>query len=253
MKRVVLANNIAGGSIVRPEPPRLRLIGGFQLSRAGNQIKVSESCSRLIAFLALNRRRLSRGFVAGKLWGDCSEERAAANLRSTMYRVNGLDGNLIESNRTSVWLTDAVSVDLSTVTDECYELIGRGEADCAWSGAVASLGYDLLPDWYDEWVFFERERLRQLCLHALEHLAESHIDRGEIANAIDASLRAIQFEPLRESAWRILIRAHLTEGNTCEALRQFERYRTLLADEMGVEPTAQMMDLANAAMASSSD
>ena len=30
---------------------------------------------------------------------------------------------------------------------------------------------DLLPGWYDDWVIFERERIRQWLLHALEGLS----------------------------------------------------------------------------------
>lgn len=243
MKPVVVSNNAMIGPIVAREAPRLRLIGGFQLVDQGKAVKVSETCSRLIAFLALHRRPLSRTFVAGKLWGDCSDKRATANLRSTMYRVNGLDVNLIESDRTSLWLDDSVSVDLSAITSECYDLIDPEQDDPAEPRSVTAFGFDLLPDWYDDWVFFERERLRQLCLHALERQAEAQIERGHFANAIDTSLKAIQFEPLRESAWRILVRAHMAEGNACEARRQFERYSELLWSEMGVEPTSMMREL----------
>jgi DNA-binding SARP family transcriptional activator len=50
-------------------------------------------------------------------------------------------------------------------------------------------------------------------------------------------------EPLRESAHRILIRIHLAEGNSAEALAQYHRFRALLHDELGLEPSAEMRAL----------
>ncbi len=44
-------------------------------------------------------------------------------------------------------------------------------------------------------------------------------------------------EPLRETACAALTRVHLAGGNESEALRAFERLRTLLAAELGIEPT----------------
>jgi DNA-binding SARP family transcriptional activator len=40
-----------------------------------------------------------------------------------------------------------------------------------------------------------------------------------------------------------LVRAHLAEGNRAEAIREYERFCTMLADELGVQPTAQMREL----------
>ena len=50
-------------------------------------------------------------------------------------------------------------------------------------------------------------------------------------------------EPLRESAHRMVISAHLAEGNCSEALRQYERFRALLADALGLEPSPQLTEL----------
>ena len=62
--------------------------------------------------------------------------------------------------------------------------------------------------------------------------------------AVEAGLAAVAAEPLRESAHRALIAAHLAEGNRSEAMRQFEFYRMLLGKELGLEPSAMMASLA---------
>jgi hypothetical protein len=47
-------------------------------------------------------------------------------------------------------------------------------------------------------------------------------------------------EPLRESAQRVLIEAHLAEGNLVEGRRTFAVYRDLLCSELGTEPPADL-------------
>ena len=72
---------------------------------------------------------------------------------------------------------------------------------------------DLLPGWYDDWVIFERERLRQLRLHALEHTARLLLERRDLKTALQLALEAVRTEPLRETATALLMSVYLAEGN----------------------------------------
>ncbi len=89
---------------------------------------------------------------------------------------------------------------------------------------------------YEDWVLRERERLRQLRLHALEELGLHLLLRERFGEAVDVALRALAAEPLRESANRLLIRIHLAEGNRIEARRHYDRYAELLLTELGELP-----------------
>lgn len=102
---------------------------------------------------------------------------------------------------------------------------------------------ELLPGWYDEWVLVEQERSRQLQLHVLEAASEELLFRHKPGPALDAALAAVQAEPLRESAHRLVIRIHLFEGNISEVIRHYTRYLRLLRDELGVTPTEQLVQL----------
>jgi DNA-binding SARP family transcriptional activator len=99
---------------------------------------------------------------------------------------------------------------------------------------------ELLPGWYDDWVLLERERLRQLRMHAMEALADKFGRAARYGEAVQAAHAAVRAEPLRETAHRVLVRIHLAEGNVAEAVRTYESFRKVLLDEMGVGPTAQM-------------
>ena len=112
-------------------------------------------------------------------------------------------------------------------------------------GVLVDAG-DVLPDWYDDWVILERERFRQVRLHALEVLSARLADGGPHGQAIDAAILAVTIEPLRETAHRAVIVLHLAEGNVGEARRQFETYRSLLARDLGLEPSAPLTRLVSA-------
>jgi DNA-binding SARP family transcriptional activator len=78
----------------------------------------------------------------------------------------------------------------------------------------------------------------------LESLCERLVEARRFDPAVQAGLAAVAADPLRESAHRVLIAAYLAEGNPGPALRQFESFRRLLEDEVGLEPSAPMRALA---------
>ena len=88
-----------------------------------------------------------------------------------------------------------------------------------------------------------RERIRQLRLHALETLGQRLIDQGRPAQAIEVGLAAVAADPLRESAHRVIVSAHLAEGNRSEALRQYRTFERLLDEQLGVGPSDRMLTL----------
>jgi DNA-binding SARP family transcriptional activator len=101
----------------------------------------------------------------------------------------------------------------------------------------------LLPGWYEEWALLARERFRQLQLHVQEAVGEELLSRDKLGPALWAALEAVNSEPLRESAHRLVIRIHISEGNTSEAIRHYRQYLSLLHRELGVQPTKQLQEL----------
>lgn len=214
---------------------RVRLLDGFAVVAGGTPVELSRSEARLVAFLALHAGMRSRSFVAGSLWPDLDEQHARANLRSALWRLRGHAPGLVEGPGDRLGVSPLVVTDTGRLRDLANSLL-NGHVDSPLP-AADDFGFDLLPGWYEEWLLLERERLRQLCLHALERLAERLFDRAEFGKSLDAALTAVQYEPLRESAYRIAVRVHLAEGNFVEALRQYETYRNLVATELGVRPS----------------
>jgi DNA-binding SARP family transcriptional activator len=218
----------------------LTLLGAFALHSEGERVELPTSAQRLLAFLALHTHSLLRVYVAGNLWIDVPEERAHASLRSTLWRLNQPKLRLVETTNRELRLAREVRVDFRTGTELAHRLL-RGtfdprDLDADWEPLAGSL----LPDWYDDWVLLERERYRQLGLHALEMLSEHLTAARRFGPALEAALAAVAGEPFRESAHRVLIKAHLAEGNASEAIRQYDFYRKLVNDHLGLDPSPAM-------------
>jgi DNA-binding SARP family transcriptional activator len=229
---------------VRPGA-RLTLLGGFGLQVGGTVVPLAAGPQRLVALLALHERALSRAYVAGILWADSTESRAHGSLRSTLWKLRVAGLNIVEINGDSLELSPDIEVDVRYVMGLARDLVAGHFGQETFALAESRCSGELLPGWYEDWVELERERHRQLTLHALESLCEHFTATRRYGPAVLAGLAAVGREPLRESAHRALIQAHLAEGNAGEAVRRYRRYAEIADRELGVEPSPMMRALLN--------
>jgi DNA-binding SARP family transcriptional activator len=232
-------------SALAPAPARLQLLSCFELAFGDEVVILPPTVQRLVVFLTLRDRPLLRQYVAGTLWPETSEQRAGANLRSALWRLNQLEVRVVEAGGMSLQLASRVRVDLRDRTAQALLLLDADEPDVDGLDETV-FAEDLLTDWYDDWLVIERERFHQLRLRALEFVCERLAACGKFARALDAGLAAVAGEPLRESAHRAVVRVHLAEGNRAEAVRQFQLYRELLHDQLGLEPSMHIIELLHA-------
>ncbi|GAB3866213.1 hypothetical protein GCM10028801_38190 [Nocardioides maradonensis] len=240
-----------------PQPLRLHLLRDFALYHGDLLIEVAPIAQRLIAFLALQGGRPARrSWISGSLWLDASDEHAAASLRSVLWRCpTAGDRPIVRRTATHLALDPDMSVDVQTMSARAHELLALPSLDAGGvdlSTELPQFADDVLVGWYDEWATAERERFRQLRLHALDQIGELLLRSRRYSEAVEVGLVAIASEPLRESGHRLLVRAHLCEGNLAEALRQYRTYADLLSRELRVRPSAEMEDLVAGALANAS-
>jgi DNA-binding SARP family transcriptional activator len=198
---------------------------------------------RLTALLALRGRR-PRVLVAATLWPDTLEDRARASLRTAIKRTQHEAPGVLVADRTTVGLSSEVQVDVAELLRAIQAPPGRLR-----NGSASRLrlleSEELLPGWYDDWVLYEREKLEQKRLYALEAMATTSYDAGDMVTALEAAREASRIEPLRDAMRSIVIRARLGLGDVPGALHEFHLYRRFLAQELGIEPTTELFALFN--------
>jgi DNA-binding SARP family transcriptional activator len=218
----------------------VHLLNDFRLDVGHHEVVLPTHAQRVVAFLALSRpsgMTPHRTALAEQLWCDGPRPRAQASLRTAIWRIRQADDRLVHADRGHVYLSAFVEVDVEHSLSQAGRLLNEdgdlAPDDTATTGLVA----DLLPGWEEEWLIVERERIRQVRIHALVALSHRLRRLGRFVPALNAAYTAITAEPLQESARAALVDVHLAEGNVVEARRQVDQYARLLWDEMQMVPS----------------
>jgi len=231
------ASPVEAGTVVN-------LFRGPFVSVGGTRYEVPAGSKRLLTFVALRRGRVERPHAAGALWPDGGDGRAAGNLRSALWRLRGAGIDVLVADKWSLALRDDVVVDVHVLNEWADRVIGgRPAADDLALSWLAPEHVDLLPGWYDDWAIIERERLRQRVLHAIEALSRTLVAVGRYADAVEAAEAATMASPLRESACRVLVEAHLAAGDRDGAERALTAFRTISLRVIGREPSPRLTGL----------
>jgi DNA-binding SARP family transcriptional activator len=102
---------------------------------------------------------------------------------------------------------------------------------------------DLLEGFYQDWCLLERERLQNCYLSLLDKLIRYCLEQRDYQRGIDYGERVLRLDRAHERSHQQLMRLHYGNGDRTAALRQFERCRTALREELEVEPSRQTIKL----------
>lgn len=227
----------------------------------------SDKVRALLAYLALEADHPHRrDALAGMFWPELPDQVARNNLRLSLHRLRLALG---DTGKTSLYLhltaesvqwqgKTIVSLDITTFTtllaktavhphrrlDACpLCMISLHQAADLYQGEFLQ-GFFLDNNLaFSEWVLIWRERLQRQALRALFHLAEYHRRRGEHELALRYATRQLEMEPWREEAHRQVMYILAARGERSAALKQYETCRSLLQEELGIEPSLETAEL----------
>src|SRR5918994_12377 len=138
----------------------------------------------------------------------------------------------------------AVDVELAQGEAEAARrALGAGQFDRALAAAGRArtiAGRPLLPGHENAWVEDRRAALHRLLASCLELQVDAHLAAGQAPLAVGPATDLVALEPFRDSAHRRLLAAHRAAGDRGEALRVYDRYRRVLAEELGVGPSPEL-------------
>ena len=204
----------------------------------------------------------ARDKLVDLLWPDLPPRQGRRMLSDTLWRARRLlippgqtdtPALLIAGDTVAFRPNLSTWVDLIAFEQALHDRKGVDEdADERLRAAVELYRGDFLEDCYDDWVLYERERLREQYLSALQRLLAADQQRQAYDLALQSALRLVQADPLREEAHRALMRLYYLLGRTDDALRVFAQCRTLLDTELGVEPEAETLTCTKSCAHSSS-
>lgn len=109
-----------------------------------------------------------------------------------------------------------------------------------WRGPAYIQALDAEP------VLLEASALEELRLAATEDLLEARLELGDEAKVVATAERMTLEQPLRERSWAYLMLARYRMGCQAEALGAYRRLRTVLGEELGIEPSSELQALEDA-------
>jgi predicted ATPase/DNA-binding SARP family transcriptional activator len=247
------------------------LLGPFQIQhrQLGAITITSRKAIALLAYLLIESDHShSREFLLGLLWPDLPTPAAQNNLRVTWANLQKALGTNA-SNEQPTLIGDRLALRFNpfsdheldiarfrALTEACRVHSHANRDDCAecaarLAGAVGLARGELLEgfslgdcDQFDDWLLIQREHFRVQVISALEQLAVFQERTGQLAEADRSIRRLLIYDPLRESAYRQLMRVLARADQRSAALDAYETCRRVLAAELGLAPTVETVTLA---------
>jgi DNA-binding SARP family transcriptional activator len=234
---------------------RVILFGCPRVSRNqdGAEVKLTRIVQILLAYLLLQRQRShSREVLAGTLWSDNGQKSARACLNTALWRLrNAIEGYahpdspfLLMSQHGEVRFNSSSSywLDVEVFENLLDRLPNRSphgvdETQILQAEqAVALYQGDLMEGYYEDWILHERERLRNRYLSSLAYLMSAHRLNRNLEASLEYGKKILQQEPLREEIHREMMRLYAQAGQRALAIQQYEICRTVLKDELDINP-----------------
>jgi DNA-binding SARP family transcriptional activator/WD40 repeat protein len=230
---------------------RFKVLGSIDVERDGASVAVGgPQQRRLLGVLLIAREHnVSSDRLVDALWPDGDAPVGAA--RSVITYVSRLraavGGGHVVTHGSGYRLTCAPA---TCDVDEFEALVAEGarslpdravecydEALALWEGEAFG---EFAGEW---WALAESTRLAELRVVAQEERAAALMAIGHHGRAVPALEALIVEHPLRERPVSLLMQALVASGRRAEALRVFRSYRSRLAEETGLDPSAELVAL----------
>jgi non-specific serine/threonine protein kinase len=217
------------------------VVNGKLVSKKPFEFAASPKTHALLVYLLLHRDEpLARTTVAFTLWSDLTETDARAHLRRHLHELRRA---LPSAPKSKPWiLADAQTVQWNPEADSWLDLAAFQDAladPARLADALNLYTADIAANLDEDWLLFERERVRELYMTGLEQLASAYESAGDYRQGIRTAQRLLREDPLREDTYRRLMRLHALGGDRSGVVRVFNTCRTVLARELQIEPSAE--------------
>jgi len=248
----------------------VRLLGPFAAERAGEALSGfrSDKVRALLAFLVLQPDRpWPRGTLADLLWPERSERNARANLRNALSNLRHVladttspqpfltvsETTVAASSAAGGWTDVGAFRSLVPGGDATPESLADPDGVARLGEALALVRGELLQGFaidsapFEAWLAEAREEFVRDAARVARLLAKARALLGDDDASAASARRWLVLDPWDEAAHRHLMRLHLRRGDRSAALAQFDACRQRLLEDLGLEPEAATLRLAQQA------
>ncbi len=237
---------------------RVELFGGLRASRGEYEITRfrSQRTAGLLAYLAFHLGEWQpREVLMDLLWRDFEPEAARTGLRVALSSLRHqleppgvVAGSVLTADPQRVRLSaDSVETDLAefeAAVSASHRCTDRDERIRFLARAVSVYQGDLLSGLYQDWIPNQVLQLREVYLDSVLSLVALLESASRHAAAMEYALSASSLDPTDEAVCQVVMRLMVALGQPAAALRQYNALRAALRDELGTEPSAELVRIA---------
>jgi DNA-binding SARP family transcriptional activator len=228
--------------------PRISLLGSFSIDGVeGGARGLRSSTEQLLAYLALHPRGATRDELVEAIWPGEDPRRTRPRLWQSTSEARKLIGNAFISQR------GHYSLDPTKIITDVNDLEALlAEANVATTPAAERrllehglhlLHGEPLAGWDHVWTETHTARLRAMQAELLERLGSARLTTGDPHGALEAAELALRRDSLNEALWRLAMQAETELGLRESVSRRYERLRTLLDTQLGLQPESATRSL----------
>lgn len=239
------------------------MLGNLKILLNGKPLlgSMSNKAAALLCFLTLNRSKaFSREKLSSIFWDSAAPDTARYNLRYTLWSLRKIFN--AEKKQPEVILTDKdscyinpeleITTDVQNMENLLTGLHGDSSVESIRQLEKIKKIYkgDFLEGFYinksiefNDWVFFERERLQRIYFDALSRMSKLYIETGDYRKSIDILNEMLHINPLQEDLYEGLIKNYMALGDRNAALSQYRRCCNILREELNISPNDAIVQL----------
>ena len=228
----------------------VRLLGEFEVRLDDHVVELpSRPAQLLLSYIILHPGiEHPRARLAGVLWPEASESNARNNLRQALWRIRRALG--VAKRTASLWIVASPSgiefvwgsdcwLDAAVLENEAGGILSTEELQ----EIVSLYRGELLPGFYEDWVVLTRTRLHAAFERKMQMLMEKLVQEGRWPEVLTWGERWISLGEAPEPAFRAMMVAHGSLGDTSGVGAVFQRCRLALREQLGVDPSEETTTL----------
>jgi LuxR family maltose regulon positive regulatory protein len=233
-------------------PPKLAIqaLGRSQVTLDGKPVEVPEwqnqrKVREFFFYLLAHPDGLTKEAIGLIFWQDSSSAQLKLQFKNTIYKLRaalGPDTIVFDGER--YWFNRNLDYEYDVETflksiEYAQDAKSNQDKMNAYREAIGSYRGPYLSEIDGTWVWPEREHLWQSFISATLDLARLHLDAGQTQQTLEYCQRILNKDPCLEEAHRLAMRAYAAKGNQAAIVRQYDRCKKALLDEVNAKPSRQ--------------
>lgn len=236
---------------------QVNMLGRFKVVVQGRDIGKTgwrtAKAQDLLAYLLHKGEPVGREQIQENLWPEMDAENASNIFHVTLHRLRKLlhksdcPNVLTYGAKHYALQLDSCRIDIQEFQELAaaglYQDIAMEEKVRCLEQAAALYRGDYLEGMDYPWLFYEREKFKNLYTEIGMTLARYYLDTRSYAVAIERLQIVEETDPFNEEVQALLIKAYVGQGNRKAAVRQYQKTEAIFRQELGLRPSPQLQSL----------